>query len=100
MLIARAELQTCRSYGANISNGAGAAAEWLYIMEAVSEIKAMWEEWKTIPFPADYSGKDVAGICVTSLDSYAAGCIDTFISRKGRLDDWRISVLEDCRKKT
>jgi hypothetical protein len=69
----------------------------LLFMDAVREIKAMWDEWKTIPFPSDYSGKDVAGICVTSLDTYAAGCIHTFISRKGHLDDWRVSVLEKCR---
>jgi hypothetical protein len=53
--------------------------------------------WKTQRFPAEYSGKDVAGICVTSLDSFAAGCIDTFIFRKGRLDERHISVLEKCK---
>jgi hypothetical protein len=67
------------------------------VMKDVNEIKAMWNEWKSLPFPANYSGKDVEGICITSLDSYAAGCIDTFISRKGSLDAWRISVLEKCR---
>jgi hypothetical protein len=67
-------------------------------MDAVKEIRATWVEWKTSPFPADYAGKDVADICVTSLDSYAAGCIDTFIARNGRLDGRRIAVLEECRK--
>jgi len=67
-------------------------------MNGVNEIKVMWDEWKAIPFPTDYSGKDVEGICITSLDSYAAGCIDTFISRKGSLDSRRISVLENCKK--
>lgn len=67
-------------------------------MNVVDEIKAMWDEWKSMPFPSDYSGKDVEGICVTSLDSYAAGCIHTFISRKGSLDAHRISILENCKK--
>ena len=58
----------------------------------------MWDEWKAIPFPTGYAGKEVAGICVTTLDSFAAGCIDTFISRKGRLDKKRLSALEECKK--
>lgn len=66
-------------------------------MDAVKEVKAMWDEWKALPFPSRYGGKDVAGICVTSLDAYAAGCIHTFISCKGRLDDGRISILKKCR---
>ena len=57
----------------------------------------MWDERKAIPFPSEYGGKDVAGICVTSLDTFAAGCIDTFISNNGRLDGSRISVLEQCK---
>jgi hypothetical protein len=51
----------------------------------------------TIPFPSEYGGKDVAGICVTSVDTFAAGCIDTFVSRQGRLDEKRIKVLESCK---
>jgi hypothetical protein len=66
-------------------------------MDAVDEIQSMWDEWKTQRFPSEYSGKDVAGICVTSLDSFAAGCINTFIFRRGRLDEQRISVLEKCK---
>jgi hypothetical protein len=66
-------------------------------MDAVDEIRSMWDSWKAQRFPSEYSGKDVAGICVTSLDSFAAGCIDTFIFRKGRLDERRIAVLLKCK---
>jgi hypothetical protein len=66
-------------------------------MDAVDEIQSMWDEWKTQRFPSEYSGKDVAGICVTSLDSFAAGCISTFIFRRGHLDKQRIFVLEKCK---
>jgi hypothetical protein len=66
-------------------------------MDGVDEIRSMWETWKKQRFPSEYSGKDVAGICVNSLDSFAAGCIDTFIFRKGRLDEQRISVLQKCK---
>jgi len=67
-------------------------------MNDVNELRVMWNEWNSIPFPAEYAGKDVEGICVTSLDSYTVGCIDTFVTRKGSLDASRITVLEDCRK--
>jgi hypothetical protein len=70
----------------------------LLLMNDVDEIKVMWDEWRAVPFPAEYAGKDVEGICVTSLDSYAAGCIDTFVTREGNLDAGRVSVLEGCRK--
>jgi len=66
-------------------------------IDALSEIRVMWENWKTIPFPAGYAGKEVAGICVTSVDTFAAGCIDTFIASKGRLDAGRISILKQCK---
>jgi hypothetical protein len=66
-------------------------------MSNLSEIKSVWDEWKTTTFPSEYVGKDVAGVCVTSVDSFAAGCIDTFITGKGRLDTQRITVLEKCR---
>jgi hypothetical protein len=66
-------------------------------MDSVAEIESMWDAWRTRSFPSEYAGKDVAGICVTSTDSFAAGCIDTFISRKGKLDEKRISVLKTCK---
>jgi hypothetical protein len=66
-------------------------------MADVNELKVMWEEWQSIPFPSDYSGKDVEGICVTSLDTYAAGCVHTFIFHRSSFDPWRLSVLEKCK---
>ena len=70
----------------------------LLAMEDLKEIRAMWDDWKVIPFPEGYGGEEVAGICVTSLDTFTAGCIDTFISSKGRLDNHRISMLVQSRK--
>jgi len=67
-------------------------------MNGVDEIKVMWDEWKALPFPAEYAGKEVEGVCVASLDSYAAGCIDTFVARRGSLDAERVSILEGCKR--
>ena len=57
----------------------------------------MWDDWNAIPFPSDYGGRDVAGICLTTLDTFTAGCIDTFIANNGRLDKRQIPVLEQCK---
>ena len=67
-------------------------------MDVVREIETMWNEWKAIPFPSDCVGEKVEDICLVSLDTYAAGCIDTFVSRKGSLDAERISILRKCEK--
>ena len=67
-------------------------------MGTLEEIRVMWEEWKAIPFPTIHAGDEVGGVCVTTLDTFAAGCIDTFISRKGRLDKRRAAVLEECKQ--
>jgi hypothetical protein len=66
-------------------------------MNSVDEIRRLWDEWKTIPFPSGFAGQEVEGFCVTSIDTFAAGCIDTFVSSKGRLDEPRIKVLQQCR---
>ena len=66
-------------------------------MNSVDEIRRLWDDWKTIPFPPGFAGTEVDGICVTSTDTFAAGCIDTFVSSKGRLDEPQIEVLQRCR---
>ena len=70
----------------------------LLVMNVVSEIETMWNEWKAIPFPSYYAGEEVESICLVSLDTYTAGCVETFVSRKGSLDAERISILKKCEK--
>jgi hypothetical protein len=64
--------------------------------KSFSTIEALWREHAQAPFPGGLAGQEVAGICVTSLDTFTAGCIDTFISRAGSLDLWRAAVLGLC----
>ncbi|MBC7796159.1 MAG: hypothetical protein H7Z37_04710 [Pyrinomonadaceae bacterium] len=67
-------------------------------MKVINEIETMWNEWKAVPFPSDCAGEKVESICLVSLDTYTAGCIETFVSRKGILDAERISILIKCEK--
>ncbi len=65
-------------------------------MNNLEEIEKLWLEFYKLPFPSGLAGEDVNGICVTSLDTFTAGCIDTFVSKKGRLDKKRKAILIEC----
>ena len=51
----------------------------------MEDIEKSWNEFRDKPFPVAYAGVEVEGICLTSLDTFAAGRIDTFVDR-GHLD--------------
>jgi hypothetical protein len=63
---------------------------------ALSAIEALWKDYSSAAFPKGLAGQEIAGICVTSLDTFAAGCISTFLSKKGKLDLSRTAVLGLC----
>ena len=67
-------------------------------MQNFGEIEMLWNEWKTLPFPSEVVGKEVLGICITSLDTFTAGCIDYFIENNGSINDQRRSILKSCHK--
>jgi hypothetical protein len=54
-----------------------------------------WNAWRACDFPAGLAGLEIDGVDVTSIDTFAAGCLDTYFDL-GRLDERRTSVLEDC----
>ena len=60
------------------------------------DIHQSWSDFSDRPFPDGWAGEEVDGVCVTSVDSFAAGCIDTFVSNGGTLDSKRIDVLWRC----
>ena len=63
----------------------------------MKDVEKSCDEFRAKPFPEGYAGVEVEGICLASLDTFTAGCIDTFVD-KGCLDRRRISVLKDCAK--
>jgi hypothetical protein len=65
------------------------------LMINLNQIRILWKEYQKMPFPDGYAGKDVNTICVTSLDTFAAGCIDAYTSH-GNLDRNRIKILKSC----
>ena len=61
----------------------------------MSKVKQQWDEFCNIPFPEELVAKEFQGVCVTSIDTFAAGCIHTYIDR-GYLDPERRGILEEC----
>jgi hypothetical protein len=64
--------------------------------QAFQAARVLWKQHCSEAVPLRLVGKRVQGIEVTSLDTYAAGCIQTFIDRKGKLDLWRTAILGRC----
>jgi len=62
----------------------------------MNEIKNSWNEFCKLPFPENLAGELINGIDPVSIDSFAAGCISTFIANGGSLDNERISILNKC----
>jgi hypothetical protein len=46
-------------------------------------------------FPEGMAGEEVAGVCLTTIDTFAAGCLDTYFTEKW-LDAERQNVLSRC----
>jgi hypothetical protein len=64
--------------------------------EAIRTARALWKEHRWKAFPPGFAGTSVRGIEVAMLDTFAAGCIHTFMSRNCKLDLWRTAILGRC----
>ena len=64
-------------------------------MSELQKIKLLWKGFLKQPFPQHLAGKEIEGIELALLDSFAAGCVSVFLER-GRLDKEREVILERC----
>jgi hypothetical protein len=62
----------------------------------MNNIEKSWNTFMETAFPKDCVGLEVEGIELFSLDTFSAGCIDTFIDNNGWLDIQRKTVLKNC----
>jgi hypothetical protein len=62
----------------------------------MGDLEEAWSEFQSEPFPEDCAGLEVGGIDLASLDTFAAGCIDAYVTGGGRLDPGRLDVLRRC----
>lgn len=61
--------------------------------ELEAAVSHVWREHQQAPFPAGLRGAERADIDLVLLDADIAGCVSTWLSRGGSLDDWRRGVL-------
>jgi hypothetical protein len=61
----------------------------------MKSFEKIWQDFVSKPFPEGCRGVEVEGIELYSLETFAAGCIDTFI-RNGDIDSERITALRRC----
>lgn len=59
-------------------------------------IEALWQKHLVARFPANCRERSVAGVDLTQLDADIAGCVETFLARRRRLDPWRLGILGIC----
>jgi len=57
------------------------------------EIEKLWLLHRNSKFPED-AYREIKGIDLVSLDTFTAGCVDTFLEDKGQLSLQNTSVLE------
>jgi hypothetical protein len=59
-------------------------------------VEALWKTHLAAKFPDSCYGRDPGGIDLVQLDANIAGCVDTYLTRRRRLDPHRISMLGIC----
>ncbi len=60
-----------------------------------AELRARFDRFRELTLPDALDGAQVAGVCVRSLDDFAAACVGSFLER-GTLDGARRSGLRGC----
>jgi hypothetical protein len=60
-------------------------------------LRCRWEVFRQHPFPAERSDAVVEGVCLVSLDSAAAGCIESLVDG-GVLGPRELAVLMKCQQ--
>lgn len=64
----------------------------------MNELAELWIEHSQTTFPKGFGGREVQGVCVTTIDSYAAGCLHTYMNgEKNELDLERYQILSRCK---
>ncbi len=64
-------------------------------MKNLNQIRVMWKDLTNFSYSVGYEGKDIQGICATSIDEALAGCITGYCSN-GQIDKNRINIIISC----
>lgn len=64
--------------------------------QRIEKIAFRYKRFSHRPFPRGWAGRDVAGVCLVMANSTVAGCVSTWLSRDGELDDERWDRLSEA----
>ena len=62
----------------------------------MEDLQLLWDAHEGATFPSAVAGEEIEGEDLVSLDTFAAGCIDSFLLKRGSLDEGRIDALAAC----
>jgi hypothetical protein len=60
------------------------------------EVRLLWDEHRSAPFPDGLAGEEIAGVDIVMLDADIAGCVATALGNHGRPAVERKAVLAKC----
>jgi hypothetical protein len=63
------------------------------ISDQVAAVTQLWEAHSEAAFPRRLLYDDVAGVEMVMLDADVSGCVSTWLSRDGSIDNWRWNIL-------
>jgi hypothetical protein len=61
----------------------------------VHAYRRRWELFVSRPFPEGMAGQEIWGVCLATVDTFTAGCLETFFAERS-LDAERRNVLSRC----
>jgi len=64
--------------------------------DLLNRIQRLWDDFLLAPYPEACAVRDIRWVEVILLDSYAAGCVSSFLHNEGFLDLQRTAVLGLC----
>jgi len=68
-------------------------------MKGKLNISELWIAHSELSFPVGYGGKEIAGVCVSSIDTYASGCISSYVKSKSkRISVDHFQILQNCKR--
>lgn len=62
-------------------------------------ITELWIAHSQCRFPSHFGGKEINGVCMTSVDTYISGCVSTYVKNGSQaLDMERFQILKRSQK--
>ena len=62
----------------------------------VENLRKLWKEHLSSPFPDESKGKDINGIELVLLEADIAGCLSGFLGSQGKMEQPKIEILKKC----